>query len=74
MDQSSSYKHLTVILAALLTTIVIAIIALVLLLSSPSISDDPPDSAIGDSSTRDPSVVSPQHFLGSAYHLHLDDR
>lgn len=59
MDQSSSYKHLTVILAALLTTMVIAIIALVLLLSSPSVSDDPPDSAIGDSSTRDPSVISP---------------
>lgn len=34
MNESSAYKHLTVILAALLTTIVIAIIVLVLLLTS----------------------------------------
>lgn len=44
MNESSSYKHLTVILAALLTTIVIAIIALVLLLSA-----TPADSPSGDS-------------------------
>lgn len=34
MKESSSYKHLTVILAALITTIVIAIIVLVIMLSS----------------------------------------
>lgn len=66
MNQSSSYKHLTVILAALLTTTVIAILALVLLLSAPSVSDDPSDSVIGDSSTRDPSVISPGTSSGQS--------
>lgn len=43
MNESSSYKHLTVILAALLTTTVIAIVALVILLSSGSsdLADEP---------------------------------
>lgn len=62
MNQSSSYKHLTVILAALLTTIVIAIVALVILLSSgpAETPDDPVTDGVSDTiPDRDNSSADP---------------